>query len=832
MKKTTGANFLLTLLTGLLLLLAVQGARAQTLQHEYSFFAATNGTPEAIDLVGTNNGTLNGDAQITGGQLQLDGSAYVELQAGIITNDAAVTIETWGDYPGSGQGTWANLFDFGTQDAAVNDSYSISFCVNTGGAPAGDLDAAISDFDNANVNRQNCYAPGTLIAGGSDQYIAAVFNPPAGYIAIYVNGVLQAKINGVTNTITPGVRDLNNWIGKDNWPDPDMTANLDEFRIWNGALNGLEVAASYENGDAKINTNAGPITSVQLTAGPQVVQGGEEVSSVLATASLITNSVDVTTLASFSSADATVITVDTNGFIHGVSVGSTSVTASYGGKSNSVAVTVIPAVSILAHRYSFNDPAGSTAVADSVGTLTGTLMGTAVESNGQVVLDGSAGCYVDLGTNSGVNDGIISGFQSATVDYWATFGTLQNWNYAWAFGNSVNAAGVNYIHNVVRNGNSGHRIDDNAVPADETVIDMLGDFTNQTVHCTTVIDPTTGHLAVYTNGVLSGFVTNDFQPLSDISTNFIYIGRSLWTQPGPTGTGDPYVAGSFDEIRVYNGALTPQQIAVADLIGPNNTNLTVGALQSIQVSIPRLNLGDAFLGGVWATYANLTNYNLLANSLTPLLILTSSDSNVVYQAADGRLHAVGLGTATVTANYGGFTSSGSVAVVHTAVLVNRYSFQDAVGSTNVADSVGGTNWYGVLPNGGTFTGTNLQLSGGAVQFVQLPPYILSNYPAVTIDMWCTFPDQMPVNCMLFAFGDTDTNTALPWDGENYIFCAPQGGRIAMSGADPGYAIGRGLWRRWRPEFPNQHSSHGCFRSAGGLGAIGTPMACWSHPTPG
>lgn len=360
-------------------------------------------------------------------------------------------------------------------------------------------------------------------------------------------------------------------------------------------------------------------------------------------------------------------------------------------------------------------------------------------------------------------------------------GTLQNWNYAWAFGNSA-GYGFNYVHNVVRNGNTGHRID-NSTSAGSTVVDMLGDFANETVHCTTVIDPLTGVLAVYTNGVLSGSSTSDFEPLNTIATNFIYIGRSLWTAVGPNGAGDPYLAGSIDELRVYNGALTPQQIAVADLSGPNNTNVAVGALQSIQVSIPQLNLGDIFTGGLIANYANLTNFNLLANSPTPISVFTSSDSNVVYQAADGKLHAVGVGSATITANYGGFSGNQSVTVVYAPTLVNRYSFHDAPGSTTIADSVGGPTWDGTLPSGGTLTGTNLELLGSSAQYVQLPSGILSNYPAVTLDLWATFPTQMPVNCQLYAFGNTDAGGA----GENYIFCAPQGGRIAITGVDPGYA---------------------------------------------
>ncbi len=781
MNKNPRAEHHMVLWSCAMLLAAQLTATAQTLTDRYSFFSATNNAPAAFDLVATNNGTLNGDAIITGGQLQLDGNAWVQLPAGIVTNDLAVTVEAWGDFPPiASQGTWANLFDFGTKDSAGQDSYSISLCVDSGGG--NNVIAGISDFDNANVNRQNAVSPGNPLAGLTGAYVAAVFNPPGGYEAVYVNGSLVVKA-AITNTITPGVRDLNNWIGWDNWPDPKMVANLDEFRIWNGALNSLEVAASYQNGDANLNTNAGTITGIQLTAGSQLVAGAQEPSTVVATASLITNTVDVTSLATFKSGDTSILTVDTNGVIHAVAGGSTSAIATFAGKSSAQTINVIvtePAA-ILTHRYSFTADA-----TDSVGTLNGTLMGTAVISGGQVVLDGTTGCYVDLSTNSFADNGIISGYQSATIDYWATFGTLGNWNYAWAFGNSVNAAGQDYVHNVVRNGNTGHRID-NATSAGGATVDMLGDFANETVHCTTIIDPIAGHLAIYTNGVLSGYASTDSAPLSTVATNLIYIGRSLWTQPGPAGTGDPYVAGSFDELRVYNGTLTPQQIAVADLNGPDNTNDNPGALQSIQVSIAPMQLGDIAAGGLFANYANLTNYDLTANSLTPLLVFTSSDSNVVYQATDGKLHAVGVGGATVTANYQGFKSSQLVSVTHTPVLVNRYSFQDAAGSSTVADSVGGSNWYGTLPNGGTFTGTNLQLSGASDQYVQLPSGILGNYPAVSIDMWVTFPTTLPVNCMLFAFGNTDAGGA----GQNYIFCAPQGGRIAITGVDPGYAAEQG-----------------------------------------
>jgi len=76
----------------------------------------------------------------------------------------------------------------------------------------------------------------------------------------------------------------------------------------------------------------------------------------------------------------------------------------------------------------------------------------------------------------------------------------------------------------------------------------------------------------------------------------------------------------------------------------------------------------------------------------------------------------------------------------------------------------------------------LSLAATSSQYVQLPAGILSNYPTVTIETWVTFPDQLPVNCFFYGFGNTDGGGS----GENYIFCAPQGGRIAITSADPGY----------------------------------------------
>jgi hypothetical protein len=107
-------------------------------------------------------------------------------------------------------------------------------------------------------------------------------------------------------------------------------------------------------------------------------------------------------------------------------------------------------------------------------------------------------------------------------------------------------------------------------------------------------------------------------------------------------------------------------------------------------------------------------------------------------------------------------------------LVHRYSFNETSG-TIANDSVGGVAWKGTLPNGGTFGGGKLTLAAVSSQFVNLPANILSNYTAVTIEAWVTFPSAIPWNTFLFGFGNTNG-----LEGNSYIFCAPQGGRTAIT----------------------------------------------------
>ena len=243
-----------------------------TLVHRYSF---NDGT--ANDSVGSANGTLVGNATISGGQLVLPNTTsvapatdYLQLPAGILTNSVngtnnapAVTVEAWATVK-AGQYTWANLFDFGNRDAGGLSEYDIHVCVH---ANDNSTIAGISDSDNANVDYQFVdLDPGSSLDGSTNVHITAVFNPPAGYVAIYLNGVLAGADNNVTIPMS-GVQAVRNIIGADNWPDPGMQGSIDEFRIYNGALTADEIAATQVLGPNQLLSTASPAVSASASGG-------------------------------------------------------------------------------------------------------------------------------------------------------------------------------------------------------------------------------------------------------------------------------------------------------------------------------------------------------------------------------------------------------------------------------------------------------------------------------------------------------------------------------------------------------------------------------------
>jgi Glycosyl hydrolases family 43/Concanavalin A-like lectin/glucanases superfamily len=206
----------------------------------------------------------------------------------------------------------------------------------------------------------------------------------------------------------------------------------------------------------------------------------------------------------------------------------------------------------LAHRYSFatNGPPAW----DSIGMAHGTLVGNAIDTNNALDLNGAAGGYVNL------PPGLVSGSSAVTLEFWATFGANNSWAYVFGTGNIVDNAAQDYFDFSPHNGSSGQQLDVSTTGATRLIIP--GTLDSSTVHVAAICDPANKYMAVFTNGVLEAALTNTVPAFTGISSAWSFIGR-------PLTSGYPYLNATIDELRLYDGRLTPQQIAADDLAGPN-----------------------------------------------------------------------------------------------------------------------------------------------------------------------------------------------------------------------------------------------------------------------
>jgi uncharacterized protein YjdB len=525
-------------------------------------------------------------------------------------------------------------------------------------------------------------------------------------------------------------------------------------------------------------------TNLQLQFMTPLNLGQEAPTRVAGTISGQTVSLAGNYAVTYSSADPSVATVNGDGLVIGASPGTTTITASYNGLSAAQSVQVVAAPPThLIHRYSFN---GGTA-SDSFGTANGVFYnasGNAAIANGQLNLVGAAGDYVDFGPGIITTTNITTG--ALTLEAWATFNVN---NGAWArlfdFGNISGSSGGNYLflaaNNAANGGTARFAVTDSMPGGSGETGFNLNNFLGETnIHLVAVFNPSPGRqfLGLYTNGVLAASGLTGGKYIASINDAFSFLGHSLWS-------GDAWLNGSINEFRIYDGELNKFQIAASDQAGPDQTNYNVGSVTGLSLNPGTLPMGLYATRqlAAWLGFSLASNVNVTGD---PELTLSSDNTNVFTVGASGLLNATGVGTANLTGIYeyvsgntrAFYTNSVMITVDKpSAILEHRYSF-----TSDASDLVGGAAWNGTLPNGGTFANGQLALSAASSQYVQLPSGILGNYPAVSIEAWATFPDQLPGNCFFYGFGNTDSGGA----GENYIFCAPQGGRIAITGSDPGY----------------------------------------------
>jgi uncharacterized protein YjdB len=705
------------------------------LLHRYSFVS------DATDSVGGANGTLvpptTGAAATINNGLNLPGSTvagngvsgYVSLPSGLLTNTTSITVECW--LTQTQANTWAEAWDFGTgpsanfsfiPEPANNRNNGIALVAFT--PPAGEVDVGST----------------VPFPSGSEQYVALTYNNFSLLGSLYTNGVLDSTTTMPNTSYSPGSfggagGTTLNTLGNDVYGDEQFDGTIYEFRIWNGAVSPVYLAASAVAGPSVVITNTVP-QSLTISVGSTTMVGSlTQQAGVTGSFLQAANVPLTTTVTNWSSSNPSILTVSSSGLITAQSGGTATVTAIVNGVSaTSPLITVqstAPTVSqnpvntsavatesasfsaqalggdltyqwsfdgtpiagatnnsliltnltmdesgtysvliantigstnlsatltvnqaVLLHRYSFVSDAS-----DSVGGANGTIIaptgvgGSAVTINNGLTLPGGGGGgfsgYVALPA------GILTNAPSLTIEAWVTQNTANQWGTVWDFGNNnnVNFELCPYPNPTARN--NGKTLVAFEPNANENDLDSpfmfpigLEQYVTLTVNSVTLV----GNL--YTNNVPEGSI--NLPNTSFLPSNIGGAGGTTENWLGNDVFGDTQFQGTIYELRIWNGVVSTNYLAISAAAGPGVV-VTNTSVQSLTVQVPNASMiaGQTQQASALGTFLQASGVDIT----TWITNWASSDPSILTVNQQGVIAAVNTGSATISATVDGVTQS-------------------------------------------------------------------------------------------------------------------------------------------------------------------------------
>lgn len=538
--------------------------------------------------VGTAHGTATGGPIYRAGHnanaIVLDGSDdYVTLPAGIANQDE-ITIATWVLWGGGNQ--WQRIFDFGNGTGENmfltprSGGNTLRFSINKSGVPSQELNAP-------------------QLPTGVWTHVAVTLSGGTG--KLYVNGV-PADTQAVT--IKPG--DLlasTNFLGKSQWPDPLFNGRLDEFSVFNHALDDAEISALYAGSLPAFYSD--PFNK------PDAPVDGEYIDSISGSAS----GASVT----YSKAGGPKwLTVEPDGRISGVPSSSDAginrfivrATDASGIADDATMNIVVPAPSDLLVHYQF---LGNTT--DSAGIYYGTPSGGPTYPDAifdmAIDLDG-ADDYVTMPSD------IFSGLDDITIAARVRWDGGNDWQRIFDFGTGPGAyffltPGVgNSLRFAITTGGYGteQRLNAPSLP--------VGEWT----HIAITLVGNTGTL--YVNGAPVDTQTITLNP-SNVAPTINYLGKSQFGS-------DPYFNGAIDDFRIYNYGLGATEVAALAIppepvivnLSPYQTWVNANPFPPGQ-DLPELDPEFDGISNVWEFLLGTDPFSVDAGILPQAEVLTAAD---------------------------------------------------------------------------------------------------------------------------------------------------------------------------------------------------------------
>jgi hypothetical protein len=723
--------------------------------HRWSF---NNG----LDSLGGANATLVGSASYSGGKLLIPGGparancATVNLNTTLATN-TSLTIEGW--FSMNALQDWSKLWMFGRPNGGSEPGLAyLDFTPRAGadgGVPSMSLNTGVRSFE-ANTRAGNDPAP---LVTGTEYHVACVYDAVASVMSMYLNGVLVESVSIAEANITQLAATEAYFGAAVNYGDNNLNGSLNELRIYNGPQTALQLAINHATGPDNIVTNPGALLAVRLVVpNTNMVSIASQSVTVYADFANMTN-VNVTTAGTaFSTGNPNIVAVGSGGLIRAYVPGTTSLTASFGGTNVSRTITVSAAPTVLAHRWSFNDDT------DSIGDADASVVGTAAIMDGWLLLPGG----MVRSNCAEVNiDETLDSTVSLTVESWFYITNQQDWAKLWMFGRKSEGGGdpwLSYIEFAPRAGAAGGvpSISFNPITGNE-VNSRSGSnpalmVNGGSYYVATTYDAVSNLMSLYVNGVLVDSAPMGNGNITQLATDQGFFGAAVHYNDGCFN-------GAIDEMRVWKGVLTASQISYNAAAGPDVVVTNTVTVSGLELSVPvnPMTRGTIQPCSVTAHYTNGPSLNVTTNGAT----YASSNPAVVSVSASGVLSAMGAGTTTITASYGGTNDSEMVTVVGAPALAHRWSF------TDLTDSIGGA--HATLLGSAAVSGGQLRIPGGAARVscarINGITNTLAAHQSLTIEGWFTMTNLQGWS-KVWMFGTPNGGTQ---PGLSYVDFTPRRG---------------------------------------------------------
>lgn len=206
-------------------------AKPELGQHSYYDFNENQGSipyDQWGDYTGILNSSVTWEPGLQGSSIYFDGSAssYMDIEDGIVENLTDFTISAWLKL--ETVKNWVRLFDFGI------DTNTYMFL-----SP---ISASTGKFRFAFKNGDNEEGIDANISPTLGKWIHVAVTLEGSTAIMYIDGIEAGRNNAMT--INPSMlgKTTQNYIGKSQWPDPQLNAYVDEFKIYNRALTPSEIA--------------------------------------------------------------------------------------------------------------------------------------------------------------------------------------------------------------------------------------------------------------------------------------------------------------------------------------------------------------------------------------------------------------------------------------------------------------------------------------------------------------------------------------------------------------------------------------------------------------